>query len=52
MNLTGCENEGQPVPESNLVAESNNRVWQPAHWYKPGSNSSHIALEKALSVPC
>ena len=42
---------GQPVPESNLVSESNSSWPQPAHRYVAGSWLSQNAPVKARSVP-
>src|SRR5215472_17802787 len=47
----GCQKLGHPVPESNLVAESNNAVSQQMHRYRPSACEFQYAPLNARSVP-
>src|SRR5690242_19811318 len=47
----GCQKEGQPVPESNLVFESKNGEPQQAQRYIPESWQFQYSPVKADSVP-
>ena len=42
---------GQPVPDSNLVFESNNAVSQQMQWYRPAAWLFQYSPEKGRSVP-
>src|ERR1700722_8453420 len=48
---SGCQKLGQPVPDSNLVRESNSAVWQHTQPYSPSACWFHNAPENARSVP-
>ena len=48
----GSQKDGQPVPLSNFVLESNNDSPQPAQMNAPWRFSSLSGLVKARSVPC
>src|SRR5215471_9882644 len=48
----GCQNDGQPVPLSYLVAEANKGVPQPAQTKVPGRFSLLSGLVPARSVLC
>src|SRR5438094_2720316 len=48
---TGCQKLGQPVPESNLVAESNSGWSQQTQRYSPSPLVFQYAPEHANSVP-
>src|SRR6188768_2900715 len=49
---SGCQKLGQPVPESNLVRESNSGVSQPTQKYTPSAWLSQYSLRNGGSVPC
>ena len=48
---TPSQKLGQPVPESNFVAELNSGASQQMQWYKPVFLLFQYAPVKALSVP-
>src|SRR4029450_6642392 len=48
---TGCVNDGQPVPDSNLASEENSGVPQHTQRYMPSRWLSQYSPENARSVP-